>query len=576
MTTGQPEAPGQRHAGVAALALVVLQLAWLLPSVPLLEPDEGRYLDIPRHMVESGDWVTPRLNGVLYFEKPPLHYWLTATAISAFGVEAVAVRIWNALFGFLCVVVVWRVAGSLAGRDAGLGAALVLGTSPLWVGLGRLGSLDMAVSFFVTVTLSCVWLASRAGGGWRERWLWWGAFASAAGAVMTKGLIGVVIPAAVAGAWVVVTRQWRLLLRVPWVSGTLLFLALAAPWHVLASLRNPDFAWFYFVHEHVLRYATPVAERQEPWWFFAAVVTLGMLPWSGLLPAASRVAPGARRWRALAEHGDALFFALWFAFVFLFFSASQSKLIPYMGPALPPLAILAGRALGSLWSGQHAARGSRPAWLVGPSLLAGLGAALVAAGAGRVDRLGLGGQWTPWLVLAGAAAAVLSIGASFQGWRSQWRRAAWLAAAAATVVNLSVAGLALRLGEERSSKGVAAALLPHLRDGEPVFAYRDFQESLAPYLGRPVGVVGAVGELAFGVSHLTAAERLERFPTIEEFRLRWDSSERVWLSVGRNWRRRMAADGLGHVEVVWEGRGRALVTNTPLPPRGGRATGNRG
>lgn len=554
----------------------MLQLAWLLPSVPLLEPDEGRYLDIPRHMVESGDWVTPRLNGVLYFEKPPLHYWLTATAITVSGVEEVAVRIWNALLGFLCVVVVWRVAGSLAGRDAGLGAALVLGTSPLWIGLGRLGSLDMAVSFFITLTLSCVWLASRAGGGWRERWLWWGAFASAAGAVMTKGLIGFVIPAAVAGAWVVVTRQWRLLLRVPWVSGTLLVLVLTAPWHVLASLRNPDFAWFYFVHEHVLRYATPVAERQEPWWFFAAVVTLGMLPWSGLLPSALRVTPGVRGWQALADHRDAVYFALWFAFVFLFFSASQSKLIPYMGPALPPLAVLAGRALASRCSAMDASRLTRLSWLFGPLLLAGLGVVFVVAGTGTVDRLGLEGHWTPWLVLAGTVAAVLSIGATLAGWRSRWRHAAWLAAAAAVVVNLSIAGLTLRLGEERSSKGVAEVLRPHLRAGGEVFAYRDFQESLAPYLGRPVGIVGAVGELAFGVSHLSPAERLERFPTVEEFRPRWDSSERVWLSVGRNWRRKMAADRLGHVEVVWERRGRALVTNTPLPPPGGGGAGSRG
>ena len=133
------------------------------------------------------------------------------------------------------------------------------------------------------------------------------------------------------------------------------------------------------------------------------------------------------------------------------------------------------------------------------------------------------------------------------------------------MVNLSFAGLALRLGEERISEGVSKALRPLLGPEEPVFAYRDFQESLGPYLDRPVGIVGAVGELAFGVSHLSAAERLERFPTVDEFRPRWDSSQRVWLSVGRNWQRKMAADRLGHVEIVWEGRGRALVTNSPLP-----------
>ncbi|HPC84032.1 MAG TPA: glycosyltransferase family 39 protein [Thermoanaerobaculaceae bacterium] len=574
MTTASSEARTRERVALACVAaLAALQLAWLLPSVPLLEPDEGRYLDIPRHMVESGDWVTPRLNGVLYFEKPPLHYWLTAAAIEAIGLTETAVRIWNVLFALLGVVIAWGLARSWGGREAGLGAVLVLGTAPLWIGLGRLGSLDMAVSLFITATLGGAWLASRAADRRRERWLWWGAFASAAAAVMTKGLIGVVLPAAVTGAWVVATRQWRLLRRVPWVSGSALFLALAAPWHLLASLRNPDFAWFYFVHEHVLRYVTPIAERQEPWWFFIAVVAAGMLPWTGLLPAALRVAPGARRWRQLADHSDGLFFALWFAVVFLFFSASQSKLIPYMGPALPPLAVLAGRNLASRWSDVDTSRSARLVWGAGLALLAGLGAILVVAGLGRIDRLGLGGRCTLWLVVAGAAAAGLAIAGSLAGWRARWRHAAWFAAAAAVVVNLAVGGLAVRLGEERSSKGVAEALHPRLRADEPVFAYRDFQESLAPYLGRQVGVVGAVGELAFGAARLSPAVRVERFPTVEEFRPRWDSAQRVWLSVGRNWRRKMAADGLGHVEVVWEGRERALVTNLPLeaPEGSGRA-----
>lgn len=576
--TTRSAASGRRHtAFVLVGVLVALQLAWLLPVVPLLEPDEGRYLDIPRQMVESGDWVTPRLNGVLYFEKPPLHYWLTATAIKVVGLTEVAVRLWSALFGLLGVVFAWWLARSWGGREAGLGTALCLGTAPLWIGLGRLGSLDMAVSFFITVTLGCVWLASRAGGGWRERWLWWGAFASAAGAVMTKGLIGIVIPVAVAGAWVVATREWRLLWRVPWLSGSALFLALAAPWHVLASMRNPDFAWFYFVHEHVLRYATPVAERQEPWWFFIAVVALGMLPWTGLLPSALRVTPAVRRWRQLADHKDGLFFALWFLAVFLFFSASQSKLIPYMGPALPPLAVLTGAVVGRLLGGAPpASKADRLLWLLGPVLLTLVGAAFAVGGAGRIDRLGLAGQWTPWLVAAGATVVLLAVAAGVSGWAGRWRRAVWLGAAGAVVVSLTAPSLTLRLAEERSSKRTAVALQPLLGPDDAVLGYRDFHESLPVYLGRPVGIVGFTGELTFGASHLTAEQRRKRFMTAEEFRPRWDSGERIWLSVNRGWRRWMHEDELGHVEVVWEGRGRALVTNTPLPPPGGQGTGNSG
>jgi 4-amino-4-deoxy-L-arabinose transferase-like glycosyltransferase len=575
LTTATSEAWRTHRTLVLIVVLAAIQLVWLLPAVPLLEPDEGRYLDIPRHMVESGDWVTPRLNGVLYFEKPPLHYWLTALAIRAFGLTELAVRVWNALLGLLGVLGAWWLARSWAGREAGLGAALVLGTAPLWIGLGRLGSLDMAVSFFITATLGCVWLASRATGGWSERWLWWGAFAAAAGGVMTKGLIGAVIPAGVAGLWVILTGQWRLLRRVPWFSGGALFLALAAPWHVLASLRNPDFAWFYFVHEHVLRFATPVAERQEPWWFFIAVVALGMLPWTGLLPAALRLMPGVRRWRQLAEHRDGLFFALWFGMVFLFFSASHSKLIPYMGPALPPLAVLIGAALSRSWTGEAGTtRAARLAWTLGPALLIVVGAGFALAGAGRIDRLGLGGHCTPWLVVTGTVAAVLAATAVVSGWLGRWRAATVAAAVAVVILNVAIAGLSLRLGEERSSRGVAEALKPLLQGDESVFAYRDFQESLAVYLDRPVGIVGAVGELAFGVSHLTTGQRADRFPSVDEFRPRWDSDQRIWLSVGRTWQRKMAADRLGHVEVIWQGRGRGLVTNHPLHPPGARGPGS--
>ncbi len=547
------------------MAMAAIQLGWLLGAIPLLEPDEGRYLDLPRQMVKSGDWVTPRLNGVLYFEKPPLHYWLTAVAIRVVGLNETAARIWNVVLGFSGVLVVWGLARRQGGAPAGLAAAAVLGSMPLWIGLARLASLDMAVSLFITLSLGCVWLASRAAGGRRGRLFWWGAFASAACAVLTKGLIGAVIPAAVAGLWILATRRWSLLRDVPWLSGGAIFLALAAPWHVLASLRNPDFAWFYFVHEHLLRYATPVADRQEPWWFFGGVIVLGCSPWSGLLPAALGMAPGARTWRTLREHSDTLFFAIWFIFILVFFSASQSKLIPYVGPALPPLAVLMGLAV-ARGIAHPGTTSSLARWglAVGLLLVGSLGAILAAAGLGHVDQLGLSGTSTPWLVAAGAVIVALAIFAMMAVARSRTRAALVGATLVACVLNLSLASLAPRLAEERSSRGTAEALRPHLADGDMVYSYRDYQESLPVYLEQPVGVVGAVGELGFGASHLSPSERMRRFPSAEEFRSTWDSPARIWLAVGRNWRKKLAADRLEHYVVIWEGRTRALLSNHPL------------
>ncbi len=151
------------------VACLVVLVFWNLGGAPLLEPDEGRYTEIPREMLATGDLVTPHLDGVLYFEKPPLHYWLTAAAIRLLGLSAFSARLWSAIFGLAGLALVFGLGAAMGGRRAGAVAAAALGTSPLWVGLARLATLDMTVTFFLTATLACFWLAHRAPPGGRER-----------------------------------------------------------------------------------------------------------------------------------------------------------------------------------------------------------------------------------------------------------------------------------------------------------------------------------------------------------------------------------------------------------------------
>src|SRR6478672_827560 len=349
-----PQTASDTLAPRTRLALGVLALLLFfggLGSYPLLEPDEGRYAEIPREMLERGDFVTPRLDGVLYFEKPPLYYWLNAAATAALPSPEIASRLTGACFGLAGLVLAWLLGSAMGGRRTGLLAAIVLGTAPLYVALARAAIIDMVVTFFLSATLVCFWFAQEGDGERRSRLLWYGAFAAAALATLAKGLIGIVIPGAVVFLFLLFTRRWSVLRRVPWVGGPVLFLAIALPWHVLAARRNPDFLWFYFVHEHIERYATPEADRQAPFWFFAAILALGLLPWSGVLPAAARLFRlGSGRLRdrlsgRLADQPGLVFLACWAGFVFLFFSASQSKLVPYILPAIPPLAVLIALAL---------------------------------------------------------------------------------------------------------------------------------------------------------------------------------------------------------------------------------------
>ena len=566
--TGDPRAV--RLAIVLGALCLLMLFFWRLGAAPLLEPDEGRYTEIPREMLASGDLVTPRLNGVLYFEKPPMYYWLNAAAIRALGLNEFAARAWSAVFGLLGVLLTWRLGVEVGGRRAGLVAAAALGTFPLYVTLGRLATLDMTLSFFLTLTLTCFWFAHRDEER-RRAGLWWhGSFLAAALAVLAKGLIGVVIPGTIVFLYLLATGRWRVLARVPWFTGTVLFLAVSAPWHVLAATRNPDFLWFYFVHEHVLRYATPVAERQEPFWYFAAVLVLGCAPWSGLFPSVLRLMRW-REWRsALAERPEVTFLLVWSGFVFVFFSASQSKLIPYILPALPPLAVLVGLLLARLREGELSASRLETVGIVaGGVVTAVYGLFFLWAGLGRIDRLGLGGVVSPGLLVPGGLLVAMGALLVLAGLGRIWRRRLLALFVASCCIGAAIMTVVPLVGRERSSKALADQLRGQLREGDLVFAYRCYPESLPVHLERTVGVAAYQGELAFGISHLSNEERQRRFPTAEEFKAVWGSERRVFAVVGLNWPRRMAADGITHARLLWEGEGLALLSNE-RPASGGR------
>jgi 4-amino-4-deoxy-L-arabinose transferase-like glycosyltransferase len=296
-------------------------------------------------MVASGDWLTPRLNGYKYFEKPPLQYWATAASFRIFGVNEWAARLWPGLTGFLGVLLVFWAGNRLFGPPAGLLGAAVTASCFLYAVVGDLLTLDMALSFFMSAAVLAFAVAQREPGeAGRRRWMLV-AWAAMALAVLTKGLVGAVLPIGAAGVYVLVQRDWKLLSRLELVRGGLLFLAIAAPWFVLVSLANPEFPRFFFIHEHFERFLTKEHDRYQPAWYFLPVLLLGMVPWIVALVPALRSA-----WRRAAPPAgfDAQrFLLLWCAVVFVFFSASDSKLVPYILPLFPALAPLIGDYLRS-------------------------------------------------------------------------------------------------------------------------------------------------------------------------------------------------------------------------------------
>jgi 4-amino-4-deoxy-L-arabinose transferase-like glycosyltransferase len=307
---------------------------WMLGERPLFVPDEGRYAEIAREMSLNNDFVTPYLNSIKYFEKPPLFYWLSAAAVKTMGLSVWSIRCVNALIALLGCIATYLAGRKLYGRRAGLMSAVVLGTSTLYFVMAHMISLDLPVTVFLACCFYAFIVAVEYPPGKTRRWLIWLAAIAAALAVLTKGLIGLVFPAMIMGSWMMLTKQWRLLTRLYLPSALVIFLLIAAPWHILVTQRNPEFFYFYFIEQHILRYTSMEVGHYQPVWFFIPVFMAAFFPWIVLLPSMFwRLKPKKTEW----------YFVLWAALIFIFFSFSKSKLIPYILPTIPPLAILMGR-----------------------------------------------------------------------------------------------------------------------------------------------------------------------------------------------------------------------------------------
>lgn len=320
------------------LIAIVLGIPFLqyLGALPLIDPDEGRYAEIPREMLERWDFITPTLNYVHYFEKPPLLYWLNAAAMQIFGLNEFAARLPSALCGLATVLTTYIIARRLYDRRAALISALILGTSAGFVLQSRIILTDMLLTFCLTAALGSFIVAASQEKHRDSSIPWYLFYLFSALAVLAKGLIGIVFPAGIIFFYLLLGREWQILKRMRLVSGLLLFLAVSAPWFVAVSLRNPEFARFFFIHEHFERFTSNVHGRSQPLWFFIPVLAGTMLPWSFFIPGAL-----GRAWRNRRHEGlPGLFLLIWSVLIFLFFSKSGSKLVPYLLPIFPPLAIM--------------------------------------------------------------------------------------------------------------------------------------------------------------------------------------------------------------------------------------------
>jgi 4-amino-4-deoxy-L-arabinose transferase-like glycosyltransferase len=372
------------------MAALVLLICFFgnLGAMGVVGPDEPRYVWIARAMAQTGDWITPRLYGQPWFEKPILYYWAAAAGFRLHLPSEWAARLPSAFAALAAALAIGWLARRFYGGDAGflsspdLLAPLIFSTCIAGIGFSRAATSDMLFSASLALAMASGALAFRHAGalcselephpGSRRTDVLpitlFGVFLGFA--VLAKGPAAIILAGGAIGLWALATKQWRVAFRAAHPLAIAALCAVALPWYVLCAVRNPDFVRIFIFQHNFERYLTPMFRHRQPFWFFLPISVLALLPWAVFLWPTFREA--LRVWREKSwDRSPGFFFGCWAIFPIIFFSFSQSKLPSYVLPAVPPLALLCAVS---------ALRGLRCSLRVRRMLLAGIGISWVLLG----------------------------------------------------------------------------------------------------------------------------------------------------------------------------------------------------
>lgn len=502
--------------------LIFFLLIWfyMLGARTLVPTDEGRYAEMAREMVATQDWITTRLNGIKYFEKPPLQTWMNAITFELFGLGEWQARLWTGLCGLFGIGLVAYTGRRVFNARVAFYAPLVLGSSLFWAGMAHINTLDMGLAGMMTLSVCALLLAQRNDANRDEQRNWmllcWAGMALA---VLSKGLIGIVLPGAVLVLYTIFSRDWAIWKRLHLIKGLILFFIITTPWFVLVSLKNPEFPQFFFIHEHFQRFTTKIHSRTGPWYYFIPILLLGILPWLGVLVQSLlhglREDQGSSSFNSLTNgrFQPRKMLLIWSVFIFVFFSISSSKLPSYILPIFPTLALLIASYL---------ERASFKAIVWSASIVA-VPCAIAMAFIPRVPSLAkdayslpLVTAHVPWIY---AATIIAFVGAvlAIRFARSQ-KDLAVVFLAAATFVS----GQLLMLGHDpqgRYSAGIdyVPALQAELTPETPMYLVGRYEQALPFYLQRTMTLVRHADEMEFGLKQ----EPQLWLPTIDGFVAQW-------------------------------------------------------
>jgi 4-amino-4-deoxy-L-arabinose transferase-like glycosyltransferase len=459
-----PSAKQRQFAFLAVLAVSAITFLFGLGRLGFLGPDEPRYAEVAREMFASGDYISTRLCGCLWFEKPVLVYWLSAAGYHLFGVNEFAARLPTALAGIATVVLLYIALRRLGLPRLALAAALVLSTSGIFVAYARVATPDILLTASMTAALLAAMLATKAGGRTRSvYWMLSGLFIGLG--MLAKGLVVVVLVAAILAGYLWIGKQFSTVRWRDCLAGFVVFLLVAAIWYVPVTMRHGwSFIEEFFIRHHFQRYTTNEFGHPQPFYFFLVVALAGTAPWLFfLIPAAAQL----RSLRQRADNRSLLLTLAWVWLVvpLLFFSFSESKLPGYILPIFPALAVIIGAEVENTWTGKRS-RALRIALWMTALALAGMGVGFIVYL--HRESVNLSG-WRAILVALPLTIALVSV-VSLAANKSR----VFIASAAAVVVSLVLASVVLlfpKIRNEVSLKELSLEAAAALRPGEKIGFY---------------------------------------------------------------------------------------------------------
>lgn len=551
-----------------AITLGLFYAAWI-GAHPLFTPDEGRYSEVAREMVASGDYITPRLDGVAFLDKPALYYWLQASAIQVFGLKEWALRFWPAFMGVLGSLITYAAGRLLFNRRTGILSALIVATSPLYYGAAHYANLDLEVAVLISNSLLFFIMSMQFPDKTKLRsCLLILAYVFSGLAALTKGLIGIAFPMLIIGTWILLLNRWYILKKMHLIIGMILFAVITVPWYLLVQKANPEFLHFFFVTQQFSRFLTKGDyNNKAAIWFYAPVVLVGIFPWA-IFVFQALTAHLKNVWKNRALHANTLFLLIWFVVVFVFFSIPKSKTVGYILPLFPALALLVGNYLDTLWQSMNKKSLSRSliALLVF-SGVTGLGFCI----APHISGLHISDLLSPYLYLMGGILFSAMITTCYL-LREKNMTKVFFSLLTLSVVFLTTISASTGALNDRTIKPLAATLNAELKPNDEIVTYYKFYYDLPIYTQRRITIVADwtatdiptndnwVRELWYGMPFQNTSAWLINEDT---FWQRWNSEKRIFVVTDSNRLHDLNSNAKGKVYSIAQYRNMVLLSNKP-------------